>query len=94
VYKKLILFFGVGVLFWLVPVVFLPFLRWVAVGVGGCCGGCCCCLSLFYGPYPLPVYPSPVPVFFNIKLSVLKRLKVFKHPYKGNNIPTPFKANK
>jgi len=25
------------------------------------------------------LYPCHVPVFFNIKLSVLKRLKVFKH---------------
>jgi hypothetical protein len=31
----------------------------------------CCVLSA--------LYPYPVPVFFNIKLPVLKRLKVFKH---------------
>jgi len=65
-----------------------------AVGVGGCCGGCCCCCSLRLTVQRLTRYPSPVPVFNTIKLSVLKRLKVFKHTYKGNKTPPPFKANK
>lgn len=65
-----------------------------AVGVGGCCGGCCCCCSLRLTVQRLTRYPSPVPVFNTIKLSVLKRLKVFKHTYKGNKTPTIFKANK
>ena len=51
-----------------------------AVGVGG---GCCLSLLLFgvvLWCVSLTPHPYPVPVFFNIKLSVLKRLKVFKHP--------------
>jgi len=51
--QKTVLFFGVGVLFWLGLVDFLPFLwgvLWVLlVGVVGRC----CCLALFYGAYPL-----------------------------------------
>ena len=50
-----------------------------AVGVGG---GCCLLLLLFgvvLGCVSFARYPSPVLTFCNIKLSVLKRLKVFKH---------------
>jgi len=47
------------------------------VSVVGFVGGCCLSLLLFgvvLGCVSFARYPSPVPVFFNIKLSVLKRL--------------------
>jgi len=50
------------------------------VGVGG---GCCLSLLLFgvvLGCVFFARYPSPVLTFCSIKLSVLKRLKVFKQP--------------
>ena len=52
----------------------------VGVGVGG--GGCWLLLLLFgvvlwCGSFAR--YPYPVPRIYRLKLSVLKRLKVFKH---------------
>jgi hypothetical protein len=66
VYRKTVLFFGVGVLFWLVFGGFLPFLwgvLWV-LWVGAV--GRCCCLALFCGAYPLPVTRTPYPYFLTL----------------------------
>jgi hypothetical protein len=67
-------------IFWVGGVVLVGLGGFFAVFVGcvvGVVGGCCLLLLLF-GVVLCCVffarYPYPVPVFFNIKLSVLKRL--------------------
>lgn len=67
------IFWGGGVVF-VGPCGFFAVFVGCAVGVGG---GCCLSLLLFgvvLGCVSFARYPPPVPVFFSIKLSVLKRL--------------------
>ena len=74
-----------GFIFWGGGVVLVGSCGFFAVFVGcvvGVVGGCCWSLLLFcvvLWCVSFACYPYPVHVFFNIKLSVLKRLKVFKH---------------
>ena len=57
---------------------------WLFGGVVGGVGGGCCLSLLLFGVVLWCVsfarYPSPVPRIYRLKLSVLKRLKVFKQP--------------
>ncbi len=74
------------IFFWGGGVVLVGLGGFFAVFVGcvvGVVGGCYLSLLLFgvvLWCVSFARYPSPVLTFCNIKLSVLKRLKVFKHP--------------
>ena len=74
--QKKVLFFGVGVLFSLVLVEFLPFLVGLGAVLVRSFVGRCCCLALFCGVYPLPVTHPPYPYFLTLNYP----LKVFKQP--------------
>jgi len=76
----------IGFIFWGGGVVLVGLGGFFAVFVGCVVGvvGVCCWSLLLFGVVLCCVffarYPYPVHVFCSIKLSVLKRLKVFKHP--------------